>query len=146
MTVGAGGGAWNSVSDRNMKENFIPVNSRDILQKVLNLPISTWNYKSQDASIRHIGATAQDFKAAFGVGESDKTISTIDPDGAAFAAIQGLNEELIERTSILKTENDQLKEQLNQQQIKFADQQKQIDALKIIICATNKNAEFCRRQ
>jgi len=33
---------------------------------------------------------AQDFHAVFGVGEDDRHISTIDADGVALAAIQGL--------------------------------------------------------
>jgi trimeric autotransporter adhesin len=37
---------------------------------------------------------AQDFKAAFGVGESDTGITSIDADGVALAAIQGLNQKL----------------------------------------------------
>ncbi|HMJ66231.1 MAG TPA: hypothetical protein VK615_12875, partial [Candidatus Binatia bacterium] len=40
------------------------------------------------------GPMAQDFKAAFGVGESDTGITTIDADGVALAAIQGLNRKL----------------------------------------------------
>jgi uncharacterized protein (DUF3084 family) len=35
---------------------------------------------------------AQDFYAAFQVGPDDKHITTVDADGVAFAAIQGLNE------------------------------------------------------
>ena len=38
-----------------------------------------------------MGPMAQDFYAAFGLGLGDKTIDTIDPDGVALAAIQGLN-------------------------------------------------------
>ena len=34
---------------------------------------------------------AQDFHAAFGVGPDDKHIATVDADGVALAAIQGLN-------------------------------------------------------
>jgi hypothetical protein len=37
---------------------------------------------------------AQDFKAAFGVGETDTGITTVDADGVALAAIQGLNAKL----------------------------------------------------
>ncbi len=44
-----------------------------------------------------MGPMAQDFHAAFGLGVSDKLIDTIDPDGVALAAIQGLNTELQER-------------------------------------------------
>ena len=39
----------------------------------------------------------QDFHAAFGLGVSDKLIDTVDPDGVALAAIQGLNEKLEEK-------------------------------------------------
>ncbi len=49
-----------------------------------------WNLKSQDPSIRHIGPMAQDFAAAFGVGEDDRHITASDADGVAFAAIQAL--------------------------------------------------------
>jgi uncharacterized protein YceH (UPF0502 family) len=82
------------LSDRNAKENTSAVNAQEILEKVAALPMSTWNYKSQDRSIRHIGPMAQDFRAAFGVGENERTISVVDADGVALAAIQGLNQKL----------------------------------------------------
>jgi trimeric autotransporter adhesin len=90
VTVTAGGGAWATVSDRNLKENFEDVDSRALLETLADIPISTWNYISQDDAIRHIGPVAQDFYAAFGVGENDTSISTVDADGVALAAIQGL--------------------------------------------------------
>lgn len=61
-----------------------------ILQRLSELPIQTWNYKWNDAAIRHIGPMAQDFAAAFAVGEDDKHICPVDAQGVAFAAIQGL--------------------------------------------------------
>jgi len=94
VSLAAGGGAWNNLSDRDAKANFQKVSATDVLAKVATLPVMTWNYTTQDESIRHIGPTAQDFRAAFGLGESDKTISTIDPSGVALAAIQGLVEEI----------------------------------------------------
>lgn len=42
------------------------------------------------AAVRHIGPMAQDFHAAFEVGEDDEHIATVDADGVALAAIQGL--------------------------------------------------------
>ena len=54
------------------------------------LSIETWNYKSQGPSIRHIGPMAQDFYRAFGVGESNRHITTIDADGVTLAAVQAL--------------------------------------------------------
>lgn len=101
LTSGArlnpGANAWSSVSDRNAKENFAPVKSRDLLEKLEAIPIETWNYKSQDRSIRHIGPMAQDFHKAFGVGEDNKHISTIDAEGVALAAIQGLYQVIKEK-------------------------------------------------
>ena len=58
----------------------------------MSVPISTWNYKTQDASVRHMGPMAQDFHEAFGLGEDDKHITTVDADGVALAAIQGIHE------------------------------------------------------
>jgi len=84
------GGAWTNASDRNAKANFTPVNEGEVLTRLAEIPITTWNYKGQDPSIRHIGPMAQDFYAAFSVGEDDKHISTVDADGVALAAIQGL--------------------------------------------------------
>jgi hypothetical protein len=88
--VAPGGGSWSSVSDRALKENVESVDSQALLARLAQVPVSTWNYKSQDASIRHIGPMAQEFYAAFGVGEDDTHITTVDADGVALAAIQGL--------------------------------------------------------
>ncbi len=87
-----GGIAWNCTSDKNAKANFVNTDSRAILARLSELPITTWNAKSQDDSIRHIGPMAQDFAAAFNVGENNTTISVVDAQGVAFAAIQGLNQ------------------------------------------------------
>jgi hypothetical protein len=133
VSLAAGGGSWSSLSDRNMKANFAAVNPREILRGVLNLPISTWNYKTQAATVRHIGPMAQDFFATFKVGEGDKSIATIDPDGVALAAIQGLNEELKDRD----TRIDGLQQQVRQQQ-------EQIDTLKKLLCIDHPNASVCR--
>jgi hypothetical protein len=89
-----GAGAWLAYSDRNGKENVVPVDPIAVLDRVVALPISTWSWKAQKEDIRHMGPMAQDFSAAFGLGESDKMISTVDADGVALAAIQGLNAKL----------------------------------------------------
>lgn len=100
VQVTSGGGSWSSISDRSLKENFEPVDTKKMLKRVAQLPISNWNYKSQDRSIRHIGPMAQDFYAAFNVGEDNRHITTVDADGVALAAIKELakqNQELRER-------------------------------------------------
>ncbi|MCS7055515.1 MAG: tail fiber domain-containing protein [Thermoflexales bacterium] len=86
------GGAWVNASDRAIKENFAIVDARRILSGVISLPIQTWNYTVESDTIRHIGPTAQDFYAAFSVGADDKHIATVDADGVALAAIQGLHQ------------------------------------------------------
>jgi hypothetical protein len=108
VQVAGGGNAWSAISDRNVKENFKPVNCKEILEKVVAMPVTTWNLKTQSPEIRHIGAMAQDFKAAFEVGEDDRHISTSDADGVALAAIKGLNEKLEEK----ETEIASLKKRL----------------------------------
>ncbi|MFH1687705.1 MAG: tail fiber domain-containing protein [bacterium] len=103
--LGAGGGAWSSICDRDKKEHLRPVSGSEILTRLSEVPIYRWNYKAQSEEIEHIGPTAQDFYAAFGLGDDDKTISTLDPDGVALAAIQELyrmTKELQERTARLE--------------------------------------------
>ncbi len=92
VAVPAGAGSWSSVSDRAVKRNVKRVEPLSILEHLAGVPISTWNYESQDPSIRHVGPMAQDFHAAFGVGENERFIATIDADGVALAAIQGLHQ------------------------------------------------------
>jgi hypothetical protein len=106
-----GSGSWTSLSDRNAKEHFEVVNPQEVLGRVAALPVSTWNYKTQPASVRHIGPTAQDFKTAFAVGETDTGISTVDEGGVALAAIQGLNQKLQEELNRQDAENAKLKQQ-----------------------------------
>ena len=98
-------------SDRNMKENFSPIDSREVLAKVVSLPISRWNFK-EAKDTAHIGPMAQDFHAAFAVGPDDKHIGTVDADGVALAAIQGLNQKVDSENATLRAENAELKQRL----------------------------------
>lgn len=91
------GGQWTSVSDRNAKEAFTAVQPREILEKVAALPITEWRYKAETNGARHLGPMAQDFHAAFGLGESDRAIGTLDANGVTLAAIQGLNQLVAEK-------------------------------------------------
>ena len=58
------------------------------------MPVSTWRFKTEDQGVRHAGPMAQDFYAAFGLGEDERTINAADISGVALAAIQGLQQEL----------------------------------------------------
>jgi Collagen triple helix repeat (20 copies)/Chaperone of endosialidase len=90
VTLATGGGSWSSLSDRNAKANFKPVDGEEVVRQLAAIPVTTWNYKTQVSSIRHIGPMAQDFRVAFRVGEDNRHITTIDSEGVALAAIQGL--------------------------------------------------------
>jgi hypothetical protein len=124
--LSSGGGSWSSLSDRNMKENFEDVDTQALLETLAQVEITTWNYISQEDSIRHIGPMAQDFYAAFGVGEDETHITTIDADGVALAAIQGLYAENQE----LYAENQELRAQVN-------DLESRLTTLEGVITASN---------
>jgi len=91
------GGAWTDTSDRDAKENFEPVDPKEILERVAALPVTRWNYRSEDETVQHLGPVAQDFHEAFGLGADDKHIAGLDSGGVALAAIQGLNLKLQEK-------------------------------------------------
>lgn len=108
VIMAPGGGSFTSLSDRHVKTAIEAVDGLAILERVVELPISTWSYITQDTGIRHIGPMAQDFKAAFEVGESDTGITTVDADGVALAAIQGLNAKLEAENAALQERIERL--------------------------------------
>jgi hypothetical protein len=97
-----------ALSDRALKTTFGSIDPMDMLARVRELPISTWNYTSDDASVRHIGPMAQYFAALFGVGADDRHIHPLDEQGVALAAIQALATELAR----LQDENARLTERI----------------------------------
>jgi hypothetical protein len=94
--VATAGGITNPQSDRNLKHGFASVDVDAVLAGVVELPLSTWSYTVDDPRVRHIGPMAQDFAAAFGVGEDDRHIHVVDASGVALAAIQALAARLAE--------------------------------------------------
>jgi hypothetical protein len=92
-SLAAGSGSWSSLSDRTVKTGLVPANPKAVLERLATMPIYEWSYRAQGPGVRHLGPTAQDFKAAFGLGEDNRHISTVDADGVALAAIQALHRE-----------------------------------------------------
>jgi hypothetical protein len=82
------------MSDRNMKTDIAPVAAKDVLARLDALPIFRWKYKG-DAT-PHIGPMAQDFQAAFGVGDG-RTINLVDVVGVMLASQKGLAEKIVGR-------------------------------------------------
>ena len=85
------------------------MDAREVLAKVAALPLTKWNYKENTGST-HIGPMAQDFYAAFGVGPDDKHIASVDADGVALAAIQGLNQKMEQQAGQLKQKDVEITE------------------------------------
>jgi hypothetical protein len=104
----SGGGAWTNASDVALKNDFKEMDAYDVLNKIARLPIRSWSYKAEDPSVRHVGPTAQDFRAAFGLGNAETSIATVDADGISLLGIQALEK----RTRELERENKELRARL----------------------------------
>lgn len=94
---GGGGGGLNLgsiiglagfLSDVDAKTDIVDINPDEILARVRSLPVYSWKYIG--AAAPHVGPMAQDFFKAFGLGDTDRMISTVDAFGVLLAAVQGL--------------------------------------------------------
>jgi trimeric autotransporter adhesin len=125
---------FNPSSDRDAKEQFTAVEPRQILDKVVALPLSEWSYKA-DAPTRHLGPVAQDFRAAFGLGADDKHIATVDADGVALAAIQGLNQKVESRSQESEARSQKLEAKSQELEAENAALKKELGELKALVTA-----------
>lgn len=97
----SGSGTWASISDKNLKTNITALNYSEILEKIQNLEITKWSYKSETVAenkaikkdVYHYGVMAQDFYQEFGLGTSEKLITSLDVAGVNMAAIKALIDE-----------------------------------------------------
>jgi hypothetical protein len=81
------------LSDRSAKTAFAPVNGAEVLAKLARVPVTSWSY-IDEAGVRHVGPMAQDFYAAFGLGQDDTHLAALDVNGISLAAIQELDEQV----------------------------------------------------
>jgi hypothetical protein len=123
-----GSASWSFSSDRNLKDNFSPVDLRAINEKVCQLPLSEWSYRG--FSQRHIGPMAQDFHAIFPLNDHDKMLDDADLHGVELAAIQGLNQKM---DATIKAEDGEI-EQLRQNVV-------QLKAMVTKLLASQKQTE-----
>ena len=124
VTVIEGQVAYTFTSDRNKKENFQPVDGEEVLRKIRQFNLMSWNYIGQDAkTLRHYGPMAQDFYSAFGhdavgtVGTST-AINSGDMAGIMMIAIKEL-----------ANENVRLKSAVANQEAVNAEQRKRLEDL-----------------
>ncbi|ABF42470.1 Hep_Hag [Candidatus Koribacter versatilis Ellin345] len=111
----AGSGVFSCASSRTVKENFAFLRGTDVLARLRAMPVSTWNYKAEGAEVRHMGPVAEDFRAAFGLGENETTVGVNDLAGVSLAAAKALDEEnarlkkeLREQKALIKALNARL--------------------------------------
>ncbi len=112
VTLASNSNAWASTCDSLNKEDFRAVDRQEVLQKLAALRVRNYKMRDQDDGTRHIGPVAQDFAAAFGVGENNTTINMADADGVLFAAVQALyeqNRELSDQNRQMMAEIEALK-------------------------------------
>jgi hypothetical protein len=118
-----GQSGWSNYCDRNIKENFIELDGEELLEKLHSIPVTEWNYKKGDTSMKYVGPMAQDFYAAFHLGGTDSLgINSISIDGVNMAGIKALEQRTREMKTVITTvqeqnaalqeENKKLKEQL----------------------------------
>jgi hypothetical protein len=111
------GGTWTNGSSRTFKENFTPFDGSELLSKISNLSITTWNFRQ--STEKHVGPVAEEFVGAFDTGvireddgqRDDKYLAAGDVAGVALAGVQ----ELIHEIEKLKKEIAELKAQHNQE-------------------------------
>ncbi|WP_160153187.1 tail fiber domain-containing protein [Microbulbifer sp. ALW1] len=110
-------------SSRAAKANFSNVNADEILAKVDQLDVLSWNYNRDPESIRHIGPMAEDFHKQFGLnGDKDGVISASDVNGVALAAIKAL-----------KSRSDSLEQELDQKDQEIEGLRRAVDELRAAI-------------
>jgi hypothetical protein len=99
--------AFNTTSARSEKTAIEPVDPRAVLAGVESLSVSTWTFDREDEG-RHMGPMAGEFAETFALGDDAETIATVDADGVALAAIQGLAEKLEETTQDLDEKDERI--------------------------------------
>ena len=139
-SLAAGSGSWSTLSNVRAKTAFRAEDPEFYLRGIAGLSLSSWQYRKQDASVRHIGPTAQDFRAAFGMGENDTTISMVDADGVNMIAIKALAirtdslKAAVSDLQALRTENLELKK-------KQQEQEKRMAAIEAMLKRTSTSAD-----
>jgi hypothetical protein len=82
-----------------------PATRAEVLERLVELPVSLWTYGWDEPSVRHLGPMAQDFAAAFGLGDTDREIFLLDATGVCMAAIQALQERVAALEAELADQN-----------------------------------------
>jgi hypothetical protein len=90
----AGATTWSVTSDRNLKENLIPLDQSQILEQVNQVPLYQYNFIGSSVDNINKGPMAQDWNQVFPNGRDTLTINSGDMISVALASIQALTAEV----------------------------------------------------
>jgi Chaperone of endosialidase len=108
-------GRVTELSNVHAKQDFAAVDGQQVLLRLRNVPILSWRYRTDASGVRHIGPTAQDFFAAFRLGQDAQHIAPLDANGVTLAAVQQLDRMVQARDAQITTlerQNADLSERL----------------------------------
>jgi hypothetical protein len=120
-----GQSGWSNYCDRNLKENFEEVDGEWLLGQIRKMPVTKWNYKKGDTSLKYMGPVAQDFYSAFHLNGADSLgINSICIDGVNIAGVKALEKrtsdmkitmtKILEQNEKLIADNDKIQKQNEQ--------------------------------
>jgi len=110
VSLAAGGGAWVSVCDENLKNLHHRLDGREVLRSLENVDIWEFDYAEGDTDAIYRGPTAQAWHAAFPSGSKDPLkIDTMDPTGISLAAVKGLYTLAQEQAEQLRAQGEKIR-------------------------------------
>jgi len=115
-----GASGWSCSSDRSLKSGVARVDASDVLDRVATLPIARWSFTAAPGVV-HMGPMAQDFHAAFELGDDPTRLAPMDVQGVALAAIQALNTKLEAKVAGLAQSMTEKDARIAAQQERIAD-------------------------
>ena len=119
-----------------MKKNITPLSG--FLPNVLQLRTFSFNYLNQsDNQPKQIGFMAQDVERFYPSLVTNGEIKTLNYAGLSVVAIGAIQEQQ-QQIEQLKTANESLRRQLEEQQNTLLE-------LRKLVCLSNPNAEICRK-
>jgi len=100
--------SYTSSSSRTVKQDFTKVDSKAVLEKIKDMEVTKWSYKTDSAKSKHIGPMAEDFYKLFGLGVDDKHVSATDMASIAIVAAKELQKENTALQAQLESQNKRL--------------------------------------
>lgn len=107
------GGSWNFVSDRRLKKNITPLNSEEILAKVLQMKGVTYEMKDTSQKGIQYGFIAQELREVFPAKIKENADGYLSADYGSYTAIEiEAIKALHEKISAIEKYNDTLRERI----------------------------------